>query len=123
MLTLVVVLPIAPRELVVLCLGADGHVAFESVSEPCRDVAPASAVDEAATCSDGCGPCRDVPLITSAHASGRPSNDGSLLEPLSLVAMFAWSMDPVRDDSARHGFAPSRPRADISSRALVALLI
>jgi len=123
-LTLAVAAPIAPRELVVLCLGADGHVAFENASEACREHAEPCA-DDADSCSDGCGPCRDVQLITGEYAIGRP-DDSTMLVPLDLLVAPAWSASPARDESARRLAAIlSQPRAGngISSRALVALLI
>ncbi len=126
-LTVAVALPIAPRELVVLCLGADGHVAVESASsDTCRDDLPASAGEGQAFCSDGCGPCTDVRLISGDHASGRPSNELSVLEPLSAAATPAWSLHPASFDDRRFQvFVHARLPVDggISSRAIVALLI
>ena len=96
-LTVVVALPIAPRELVVLCLGADGHVAVESASsDSCRDVLVERTGKGEAFCSDGCGPCTDVRLITGDHASVRPSNEFPVLDPLSAVTTPAWSQHPVQ---------------------------
>jgi uncharacterized protein UPF0016 len=46
----------------VLCIGADGHIAFE----PARDSRCTSSVAPIASQADHCGPCVDIPLLTSA---------------------------------------------------------
>ncbi len=124
-LTLVVALPIAPRELVVLCFGADGHVAFESASELSREETGVDRGEEDAFCSDVCGPCTDVQLIAGAEASGRPSNGTSVLDPLSTVAVPSWSVGPpfTHDPLRRALLQLAGHHGGISPRALVALLI
>lgn len=124
-LTLMVALPIAPRDLMVLCFGADGHVALESASDVCRNDTDAHGDPGEAFCSDGCGPCTDVQLIADSGTSGRPSNGVSVLDPSSTVAVPSWSVCNPFNDRSR--LAPAAPHpgslGGISPRALVALLI
>ena len=124
-LTLVVALPIAPRDLMVLCLGADGHVALKSASDARRNETGADRHLGEAFCSHNCGPCTDVQLITDSGTSGRPSNGVSVLVPSSTVVVPSWSVCNTFDDHSRLAPAPSHPRSlgGISPRALVALLI
>src|SRR5262249_42540846 len=62
---------------VVLCIGADGHIGFESArnSRCTTPLAPTSTPLSQLTPwtapSDHCGPCVDAPLVTSDVASHR----------------------------------------------------
>jgi len=59
----------------VLCIGADGHIVFEPVrnSHCATPIAPTSTLSQQITARgsppDHCGPCVDVPLLTSDAAS------------------------------------------------------
>lgn len=124
-ITLLVALPIAPRDLMVLCFGADGHVALESTSDVCRNETEADGNPAEAFCSDGCGPCTDVQLTADSGTSGRPSNFVSVLDSSSIVAVPSWSVWNLFNDRLR--LAPAAPHAvslgGISPQAHVALLI
>jgi hypothetical protein len=73
---------------VVLCVGADGHVAFEPSRDglACADREPASAAPSASSCEVGSGECVDSALAAPLAPS---KLGGERVSPLVLMN-WAW---------------------------------
>ncbi len=94
----------------VLCLGADGHMAVEP--GPCGEESEwpgDSRVDDGACRAPDCGPCIDLPLISTTTAAGRLETPpapallpgllpaGAAERPLPCVARHVYESPPYPD--------------------------
>ena len=118
----------------VLCFGADGHVAVEPAAHDHRSQAPDSLEDapltEKATCvlKIGESACTDIPVISEDHGSHKPLIEWKNPSPGTGILAFAplvIALIPFDELVAASVFFPDPPIIDsgLPARRSVVLLI